>query len=143
MLAEIVKSKMTLASDTRVSVDLQTDDAAGSIAADPKRLAQAIGQVLDNAIRHNRRGGEVLLLARWQGANLEIIVSDNGPGFEQSDKPALFQGSARSQNTDGGSVTQGLGLPLAKQLLERHGGTLTLDSQVGEGTTVIMSLPRE
>ena len=143
MLAEIVKSKMTLANDTGVSVDLQTDDAAGSIAADPKRLAQAIGQVLDNAIRYNRKGGEVLLLARWQGANLEIIVSDNGPGFEQSDKPALFQGSARSQNTDGGSVTQGLGLPLAKQLLERHGGTLTLDSQVGEGTTVIMSLPRE
>ena len=53
----------------------------GAYLADPKRLAQAIGQVLDNAIRYNSEGGEVLLFARWQSDQLEIIVADNGPGI--------------------------------------------------------------
>jgi signal transduction histidine kinase len=84
--------------------------------------------VLDNAIRYNRQGGEVLLFARWQSDQLEIIVADNGPGIGGKSDAAT------------GSVTQGLGLPLAKQLIESHGGTLTLESEAGQGTTVIMSL---
>ena len=142
LLTEIAEGKAALAKESGVLVHLQLGDVSGSVAADPKRLAQAVGQALDNAIRYNIDGGEVLLFARWQTDDLEIIISDNGPGISAKEKSALFDGLARSQQRSAGSVTQGLGLLLAKQLLESHGGTLTLDSQPGEGTTVIMSLPR-
>ncbi len=130
MLAEIAKSKAALAQDKGVAINFQSG-AAGMIDADPKRLSQAVGQVLDNAIRHNRSGGEVLLFMRWLAGTLEIIVADNGPGIGELGKSV------------DGSVTQGLGLPLARQLIESHGGTVTTESVTGEGTTVTISIPRK
>jgi signal transduction histidine kinase len=142
MLAEIAEGKAEQAKACGVLLHLQTDEAVGMIAVDQKRLAQAVGQVLDNAIRYNREGGEVLLFARWHEDALEIIVSDNGPGISDTEKSTLFDGFARSQQRSAGSVTQGLGLLLARQLVESHGGGLALDSTMGEGTTVVISLPR-
>ncbi len=130
LLTEVAETKAALSKDVGVTLDVQLGEAQGGVLADPKRLAQAIGQVLDNAIRYNREGGEVLLFARWQSDQLEIIVADNGPGIDAKSEAGT------------GSVTQGLGLPLAKQLIESHGGTLTLESEAGQGTTVIMSVPR-
>jgi signal transduction histidine kinase len=138
LLTEIADSKAALANESGVLLHLQLGEAAGPVSADPKRLGQAIAQVLDNAIRYNRQGGEVLLFARWHEEELEIIISDNGPGISSKGQSALFVGQQRSS----GSVTQGLGLPLARQLVESHGGKLTLDSQPDEGTTVVISVPR-
>ena len=142
MLNEVVAGKSVAAKEAAVSVDLQLDKATGTIAADPKRLAQAVSHVLDNAIRFNREGGEVLLFARWHDGNLEIIVSDNGPGIGEKDKSLLFDGFARTQRRGTGSGTQGLGLALAKQLIESHDGTLTLESEAGQGTTVVITVPQ-
>lgn len=138
LLNEIAEGKAALAKEFGVLLHLQLGEATGTIAADPKRLGQAVGQVLDNAIRYNRQGGEVLLFARWTEDGLEIVVSDNGPGIVEKDKSALFD----SRQNGSGLVMQGLGLPLARQLIESHGGALTLDAKPGEGTTVIMAVPR-
>ena len=143
LMAEIAEGKAAMARSAGILLHVQTGDAHGSMTVDPKRLAQAVGLVLDNSIRYNRDGGEVLLFARWKNDQLELIVSDNGPGINANNKDRLFDNVDRSQPSEGGSVTQGLGLPLARQLIESHGGTLTVDSQTGEGTTVIMSLPRK
>jgi signal transduction histidine kinase len=132
LLTSVAQEKAELAKQSGISLHLQLGEAAGSVSADPKRLAQAVGQIIDNAIRHNRADGEVLLFSRWQRDQLEIIVSDNGPGLSRKEKATLLDGSA----------TQGLGLPLARQLIESHGGTLALDSKAGEGTTVVITLPR-
>ena len=95
LLTLVAEDKAELAKRSGISLHLQLGEAAGSISVDPKRLAQGIAQIVDNAIRHNRADGEVLLFARWQGDQLEIIVSDNGPGLNRKDKAALFDGSAR------------------------------------------------
>ena len=130
LLCEVAEAKSTLAKAGNVMLDVQLGDVEGTIPADSKRLVQAIGQVLDNAIRYNRSGGEVLLFARWQTDWLEIIIADNGPGIGKEKKPVR------------GNGTQGLGLPLARQLIESHGGTMTINSTTGEGTTVVISVPR-
>jgi signal transduction histidine kinase len=130
LLTEVADSKSALVKEAGVTLDLQLGEAEGNLSADPKRLAQAVGQVLDNAIRYNREGGEVLLYARWRSDQIEIIVADNGAGIDAKSEVGT------------GSVTQGLGLPLAKQLIESHGGTLTLETEAGQGTTVTMSVPR-
>jgi signal transduction histidine kinase len=130
LLTEVADSKAALANEHGVALDIHTDEAPASFSLDPKRIAQAVGQILDNAIRYHRTGGQVLLFARENDAVLEIVVSDNGPGIgATTNDPAV-------------GVLQGLGLPLAKQLIESHNGTFVIESKAGEGTTVIMTLPR-
>lgn len=138
LLNEVAEGKAALAKEMGVLLHLQLGDVTGSISADPMRLGQAVEQILDNAIRYNRQGGEVLLFARWHLDALEIIVSDNGPGISATDQFPLFE----PEQISDWSLSQGLGLPLARQLIGSHGGTLTLDSKQREGTTVTMSIPR-
>lgn len=139
LLSGIAESKSVLAKDAAVTLHIQIGEASGTILGDAKRVEQAVGQVLDNAIRYHREGGEVLLFARWRGNDLEIVISDNGTGMDSTDTSVLLDAT---QQRGSDSVMQGLGLPLAKQLIESHGGTFKLDSKRNEGTTVIMSLPR-
>ena len=141
LLAEVTDSQAAFAIEAGVSVELQPVDAI-SISADPKRLAQAVCQILDNAIRYNRTGGNVLLLARKKDGVIEIIISDDGPGIGDEDQGLLPMQGLFPLQIVGMPATQGLGLPLAKQLIESHGGTFSLESRPGEGTTVIMSVPR-
>jgi signal transduction histidine kinase len=143
LVAQIVDSKAAMAQATEVDLQVDLDNGAGEMALDPKRVTQAVGQVLDNAIRYNESGGQVVMVARWQGDALELVVSDNGPGMREADVLRVSSDNAVPKNADSnGSITQGLGLPLARQIIESHGGTLQLHSAPGEGTTVIMVLPR-
>jgi signal transduction histidine kinase len=82
----------------------------------------------------------VLLFARIADGNLEIVVSDNGPGMDTDDLKAIMEGQARHRDGDSG-ILKGLGLALARQLVESHGGSFQMDSVPGEGTTVVMRLP--
>jgi signal transduction histidine kinase len=143
LVAQIVDSKAAMAQGAEVDLQVDLDNGAGEMALDPKRVTQAVGQVLDNAIRYNKSGGQVSMVARWQGDALELVVSDNGPGMRETDVLRVSSDNAVPKRLDSnGSITQGLGLPLARQIIESHGGTLQLHSAPGEGTTVIMVLPR-
>lgn len=143
LVAQIAESKTAMADAAQVELQVDARDGAGKMALDPKRITQAVGQALDNAIRYNKPGGQVLMLARWQGDVLELIISDNGPGMREADVQRISSDDAVPKNADSnGSMTQGLGLPLARQIIESHGGTFQLHSTLGEGTTVIMALPR-
>ena len=143
LVAQIATSKTAMANAAQVELQVDLGNGAGEMALDPKRITQAVGQALDNAIRYNQSGGQVLMLARWQGDVLELIVSDNGPGMREADVQRISSDNAVPKNADSNaSMTQGLGLPLARQIIESHGGTFQLHSAPGEGTTVIMALPR-
>ena len=96
--------------------------------------------IVDNAVRYNARGGEVLLYADGTREGARIIVSDNGPGMDARTQARVFDGFARSA-TEGQSG--GLGLPLARKLVEAHGGTLELVSEVGQGTMLTIVIPRK
>jgi signal transduction histidine kinase len=133
LLARLAETKAEFAGERGVSLHLQLDEAPTAFPLDPKRIVQAVGHIIDNAIRYHRSGGEVLLFARNSGDACEIVVSDNGPGISKKNQATMFDSEE--------GVLQGLGLPLTKQLVESHGGNFKLDSKVGEGTTVIMTLP--
>jgi signal transduction histidine kinase len=115
-------------------------DKAGVLEGDEKRLLQAIQQLTDNAIQYGRAGGTVLLHASGDRQNVLIVISDDGPGMDAGQQAAALDGFGRSQAV--GSSAQGLGLPLARQLVLSHGGSLALESRVGEGTTISIKLPR-
>lgn len=133
LLEDIVETKREFAKAQTVALDVQLTEAQETATLDPQRIRQAVEHILDNAIRHHRAQGKVLLFARQTNGILEIIVSDNGPGMaDKNDVGGI---------ADDSDILRGLGLPLAKQIVEAHGGTLTVESHRGEGTTVVISLP--
>ena len=109
---------------------------------DAERMAQVLGNLLDNALLHVPRGGRIVLAARPAGDGVEIRVQDDGPGIPPEDFGLVFERLYRSdasrQRYAGGS---GLGLAIAKSIVEAHGGSIRAESAPGEGTTVVVTLP--
>ncbi len=124
-----------------LSLDLRGDKSAGRITGDRRRLARAVGHLLDNAIAATPRGGRVLVdLARVK-KRARLAISDNGPGMDGAALARALGGL--KAGSDGKTVErrQGIGLPLARQLIEAHGGSLELLSEPGQGTAAIVELP--
>jgi signal transduction histidine kinase len=143
LVEHIAAAKTQMAEASGVMLKVECGEAKGGMSLDPKRIAQAVGLVLDNAIRYQRQAGEVLFLARWQNDVLELVVSDNGPGIDSIDVQRLSSDSMPAGSfSAGGAMTRGLGLPLARQIIESHGGTFHVHSAQGEGATIIMALPK-
>ncbi|HRJ42860.1 MAG: HAMP domain-containing protein [Caldilineaceae bacterium] len=114
-----------------------------SLALDPERYAQVLGNLVGNAIRYTPPGGRITLAgsALEDGVLLEVI--DTGSGIAPEQLPHIFErfyraDSARTVN----EAESGLGLSIAKSLVELHGHTLTVESRVGQGTTMRIHCPR-
>lgn len=126
-------------------LDLQSNGLLRPITGDRKRLARAIGHLVDNALAASSRGQHVLVqVSERRGAAgdiAQILVQDKGAGLDSRSLARALDGMKVS--ADGRSVDrrQGLGLPLARQLIEAHGGTLRLESEPGRGTSAIVELP--
>jgi PAS domain S-box-containing protein len=115
------------------------------IQADSTRMAQVVGNLLNNAAKFTQRGGEVTVSVFAEGADAVIAVTDTGAGIEPSLLPRIFepfvQGDRTLARTQGGL---GLGLALVKGITELHGGTVRVESGgTGKGTTVTLRLPTD
>jgi signal transduction histidine kinase len=116
---------------------------AGRLTGDRRRLRQAMDNILRNAFAYTDEGGRVLLHAGGTGKEAQITVSDNGRGIPAADQARVFDRFNRSASAGGGDEPAlGLGLPLARQFVEAHGGRIELTSEPDEGTTVVIRLPR-
>jgi signal transduction histidine kinase len=114
----------------------------GRLTGDRRRLGQALGNILRNAFAYTPEGGRVLLHAERKGSTAEITVSDNGRGIPKAQRSIVFDRFHRTPAAEGGEQgSLGLGLPLARQFVEAHGGTIALVSEEGEGTSVTIALP--
>ena len=132
--ARLVRDREKAITDGQLALDLRGSKASGSISADPRQLGKAVGLIIDNAIAATPAGGKILVdLSRHQG-QARIVVSDSGRGMSKDELARLRRGGADERK-------QGLGIPLARQLVDAHGGKLEIMSQLGEGTTVTISLP--
>jgi signal transduction histidine kinase len=124
-----------------IDFEIIVEPAAGTLTGDRRRLRQSIDNLLKNAIASTEEGGRVLLHASGNSRRAEINVSDNGKGISAAEQARVFDRFHRSEG--GGDSALGLGLPLAKQFVEAHGGTIELLSRPGQGTTVTVRLPRK
>jgi signal transduction histidine kinase len=110
--------------------------------ADRRRIKQVLVNLLSNAVKFTPSGGRVGLCARSTADGLVLTVADNGIGIASHDIPKALE---RFSQVDSSLARKyegtGLGLPLSKQFVELHGGSLVLQSQAGTGTTVIVTLP--
>ncbi len=113
------------------------------VRGDEKRLRQILLNLISNAVKYTPSGGEVTVrLLHTPGESPVLEVTDTGIGIPEADMDRVLQAFARVESSDNRRVEgTGLGLPLTKRLVELHGGTLSLRSQLGVGTTVTVTLP--
>ena len=111
--------------------------------ADPRRIKQVIRNILDNAIKYSPNGGLVVIRGQVRPTDVVVSVSDEGVGISPEDLIPLFEKYFRVKSPTGYHVAgTGLGLPVARAIVEAHGGRIWAESKVGQGTTLYFSLPR-
>ncbi|HEY6964658.1 MAG TPA: PAS-domain containing protein, partial [Erythrobacter sp.] len=114
------------------------------VAADPRQMGRAIGNLLDNAIGHTPDGGRIVIEIRrptdGPEGGVEIRIADNGRGMSAQEL-ALAQGGLKPGGEGAPERRTGLGIPLARQLIAAHDGTLDIVSRKGTGTTATIRLP--
>lgn len=129
------------ASAKGIDLAVTIEASLGQVQGDARRIGQAIDHLLENAVRYCGKSARVLLHGDGGADRARIVISDNGPGISAKQQKLLFDPAARAgQARTGGKA--GIGLPLARQLAQAHGGTLELVSQAGQGTMVVIELPR-
>ena len=112
------------------------------VLADPLRLRQVLLNLLGNAIKYNQPGGQVLLGAEAQQDMVRLWVQDSGPGIAAEHLPHLFEPFQRGPAARGPVEGTGIGLAIAKGLVEKMQGQIGVDSTPGEGSTFWLTLPR-
>jgi signal transduction histidine kinase len=120
----------------RVSTDSSRD--IDPIAIDPVRIREVLMNLVTNALRYTPRDGRVDITIAPGATSVDLRVVDTGPGIPESELPRIFDRFYKGA----GSTGSGLGLTIARNLVEAHGGTIRAESRPGAGTSMIVSLPR-
>ena len=111
------------------------------ITADRQRIRQVLVNVLDNAVKYSGRGGKVRVEAAEVGDSAQVVISDTGRGISEADLPHVKDRFFRASKS-GGVPGSGIGLAVADEIVSAHGGSLSIESKEGVGTTVIITLPK-
>ena len=106
---------------------------------DGDRLKQVFVNLLDNAVKYSRSGDRIRVEAAAMAQGVQVVVSDTGVGIAPEQLPHIRQ---KFYQTDPGNPGSGLGLALVEEIVRLHGGQLEIDSELGVGTTVTVTLPR-
>ncbi|MDQ2893222.1 MAG: PAS-domain containing protein [Pseudomonadota bacterium] len=154
--AELVRENVDLAAVARTAAEnvqpaarrrkldfaIELARSTGRVSGDSKRLRETIEHLLRHAVSATPEGGRILLHTDGSANIARIVVSDDGPGMDETSVATAFDRFAEPGMQPTGERALGLGLPLAKQFVEAHGGTIELLSEPGAGTLVTVELPR-
>ena len=145
LIAQIVQEFAELAAEKDVAIELVADKKLGLVPVDTALFGEISRNLIDNAIRYSRQSdGKVKVHFSKKAHGYELEVSDNGIGIARSEHGSVFERFYRAQNaTSVVSDGNGLGLYIVKLFVEATGGTVNLISEVGEGTTVRVTFPRD
>lgn len=110
---------------------------------DPNRMAQAIGNILSNAIKFTSAGGKVSTAIKFDGGQLSMQVTDTGPGIPADEQEIIFQPFQRGSQGRRIVEGMGLGLSIARDIIAAHGGELKVDSTPGVGSCFTLQIPVE
>jgi len=140
-LERIHRKFNNLAREQDISLSLEVATPHQYADFDPDRMEQVLTNLIDNALRHTPSQGSVSIRARGEKV-LWLEISDTGSGIPQEDLPFVFErfykaDKARTRGRAGGT---GLGLAIAKNIIDAHGGTISVQSKLGEGTTFTISI---
>lgn len=131
------------AAEKAQKLEAEVSPNAGYVFGDARRLRESVEHVLNNAVAYTDRKGRIILTADGDEEKAVIRITDNGSGIASEDLPRVFDRFDRIVEAGvRGEAALGLGLPLTRQFIEAHGGTVELESKKGKGTTVTLTIPR-
>ena len=145
--AELLEQAFRAADDRAqalgIDLSVETEPGLPAVLVDADRMAQVLGNLVDNALRHTEPGGHVVLAGQASGSAVRLAVTDTGEGIEARHLPHVFERFYRAESardrTSGGS---GIGLAITKALVEAHGGTIVVASAGrGAGSRFEITLP--
>jgi two-component system heavy metal sensor histidine kinase CusS len=138
-VAKITAFYEPVAEDQQITIGCEGD---GNVYADPMLFARAINNLLENAVRYTRAGGSILISIATYGTESQISVQDTGCGIAAEHLPHVFNRFYRADSSRS-SEGAGLGLALVKSIVDLHGGSVRVSSEVNRGTTVTVTFPNK
>ncbi len=139
LVGNSVQAIRPLTEVNRITIQEQNTDI--DLSVDGDRLIQVLVNLLSNAIKFSPPGGVIVVTARVDGADVEISVSDQGPGLKEDQQSVIFENFSQLEK-DVRPGSSGLGLSICKNLVELHGGTIGVRSVLGQGSTFWFRLPQ-
>jgi signal transduction histidine kinase len=140
LLERLVTRFRTQAPARRFTLSLATD--LPMVRGDEQRLTQVVANLLSNAVKYSPEASEIHVVAEVKASEVVVCVSDQGQGIEPSDAPHVFDRFYRSAAVARATQGAGLGLFLARAIVEAHGGRIWVDPRTRHGATLCFSLPR-
>ncbi|MBD3292647.1 MAG: PAS domain S-box protein, partial [Armatimonadia bacterium] len=131
------------AAEKKLSVEKDVPDTLPPVKADPDRLEDVLHNLCDNALKYTDSGGHIRICALAKNGNVEVHVSDDGRGIAPEIQDDIFSEFVRAaeDGKSGGQMGIGLGLYMARRIIEEHGGEITVESVVGQGSDFRITLP--
>jgi signal transduction histidine kinase len=142
LLNRTAAAHQAAAGQKQIDLQVQVAPDLPDLHVDPERMSQVLGNLTSNALRHTPAGGSVVLAAKSGTEGTLLQVRDTGSGIDTADLPYIFHRFYRGDRSRQQNGESGLGLAIAKSIVEAHGGTITAESTSGAGTTFTITLPR-
>jgi signal transduction histidine kinase len=139
LLADALQTLRPLVEEKGISLDLQIETGLPKVMADSERIQQVLSNLVGNAIKFSPSGSKIVVAPRRDADQVIISVVDDGKGIAAEQLPRVFDRYWQSSRTDRQGA--GLGLAIAKGIVEAHGGRIWIESRQGEGTIASFSLP--
>jgi signal transduction histidine kinase len=142
-LRDVVREAVESAREATKGHDIILSEAASDllVEGDPARLGQLVANLLDNAIKYSHEGDPIRVDLSAHEAEAWIAVTDQGIGIPEDVQPHVFQRYFRAQNASKHGTGLGLGLYICRDIVERHGGRIWVESKPGAGATFFAALP--
>jgi signal transduction histidine kinase len=140
LLTRVSNTYQHQASEKGIHLLLEAPRDLGEFSLDLARMEQVLGNLVSNALRYTPEDGQIRLQATRGAHGLELSVHDTGSGIAPEILPHIFERSYRGDSSRSGNES-GLGLAIARSLTELHGGTIRVESQLGQGSHFFISLP--
>jgi signal transduction histidine kinase len=141
LLERMAKSYNHLAAQKNVALEVRGEPNLSEIRLDPDRMAQVFGNLISNSLRYTPAGGKIILAAGQEKDSLAFSVQDNGQGISAEALPFIFDRFYRADPARLQGSESGLGLAIARSIVEAHGGSISAESEVGKGTKIRMVFP--
>lgn len=143
LIVQVVEQLLPRAATGQVKLSSELPPSLPAVLCDPDQIQQVLLNLIDNALKYTPAGGQVLVQAWAEEAEVKVAVKDTGVGIPAADLPQVFDrfyrvDKARSRALGG----TGLGLAIVKDIISEHGGTVSVDSEIGKGSQFVFSLPR-
>src|SRR6185312_14181545 len=140
MVEEVVVGPQARATARGLTLKTEIGKALGTISADKKRLVQVLNNLLENAIRHTPKGGQIVVRVDRDGPAVRFAVADNGDGIAPADQARLFESFYQGAGVSGGRL--GLGLSISREIVHSHKGRISVESPgLGKGATFLFTIP--